>query len=94
MLVDADDTETEELPSGLLIFRSMFKSLEPVHFGDIVEILKILNIINSVITIIKIVLTTGPTSDTPKRSFSCEIRIKTWFRSSTSQKHLLIHVRT
>ena len=36
----ADDVETTVLPSELLIRRTMFESLEPVQFGDIVEILK------------------------------------------------------
>ena len=69
----------------------MLESLEPVHFGDIVEKLKTLSlqervIINNVITIIKIVLTTGATSATPERFFSLARRIKTWLRSSMTQK--------
>ena len=52
----------------------MFESLEPVHFGDIVEKLKTISpqervIINNVITIIKIVLTTGTTMPYPKGLF-------------------------
>ena len=62
--VYADDAETATLTSELLILYTMFETLEPVHFGDIVEKLKTISpqesvIINNVITIIKIVLTTG-----------------------------------
>ena len=69
----------------------MFEPLEQVHFGDIVEKLKIASpqervIINNVITIIKIVLTTGATSATPERSFSLARLVKTWLRSSVTQK--------
>ena len=38
--VHADDVETTALPSELLILRTISESLEPVHFGDIVEKLK------------------------------------------------------
>ena len=66
MSVYADNVETTALPSELLILRTMFESLEPVHFGDIIEKLKIISpqecvIINNIITIKKIVLTTGAT---------------------------------
>ena len=86
-----DDVETTALPSELLILRNMFESLEPVHFGGIVEKLKTISpqervIINNVITIIKIVLTTGATIATPKRPFSLARRVKTWLRSSMAQK--------
>ena len=62
--VYADDAETATVTSELLILYTMFETLEPVHFGDIVEKLKTISpqesvIINNVITIIKIVLTTG-----------------------------------
>ena len=40
MSVYADDFETTALPSELLIFRTMFESVETVQFGDIVEKLK------------------------------------------------------
>ena len=89
--VYADDVEKTVLPSELLILRTMFESMEPVHFGDIVEKLKTISpqelaIINNVITIIKIVLTTGATSATPERSFSLARRVKIWLRSSITQK--------
>ena len=91
VMVYADDIETTVLPCELLILRTMFESLEPVHFGDIVEKLRTISpqeriIINNIITIIKIVLTTGATSATPKRSFSLERRVKIWLRSSMTQK--------
>ena len=92
VLVFADDIETTALPCELLILlRTLFESLEPVHFGDVVEKLRAISpqeriIINNVITIIKIVLTTGTTSATPKRSFSLARRVKTWLRSSMTQK--------
>ena len=87
--VYANDVETTSFE--LLILRTMFESLEPVHFGDIVEKLKTISpqergIINNVITIIKIVLTTGAISSSRERSFSLARRVKTWFRSSMTQK--------
>ena len=78
----ADDVETTVVPSELLIFRTMFESLEPVHFSDIEENLSISPqervTIDNVIIIIKLVLTTGATSATLKRSFSLVRRVKTW----------------
>ena len=75
MLFNADDAERTALPSEILILPTMFESLEPVNFANIVEKLNTVStqecgIINNVITIIKIVLTTGATSVTPERSFS------------------------
>ena len=69
----------------------MPESLDPVHFGDIVEQLKTIApqervIISNVITIIKMVLITGTTRATSKRSFSLARRVKTWLRSSMTQK--------
>ena len=72
----------------------MFESLEPVHFGDMIEKLKTQKlispqervIINNIITIIKIVLTTGATGASWKRSFSLARRAKTWLQPSMTQK--------
>ena len=81
--VYADDFETTALPSELLILCTMFESLEPVHFGDIVEKLKTISpeesvIINKVITILKIVLAISAASATPERFFSLVRQVKTW----------------
>ena len=74
MSVYADDVETMASPSELLAFCTMFESLKPVHFANIVEKLTTISpqeriIINKVITIIKIVLTSGATSATPEDLF-------------------------
>ena len=78
VLVYADDVEATAFLSEPLISRTMFESLEPVYFGDIVEKFKTVPpqqrvIINNAITITKIVLTTGATSASPERSFPLEI---------------------
>ena len=91
MSVYADGVEITALPSVLLVLRTMFESLEPVHFGDIAGKLKTTSpqehvIINNVVTVIKIVVTTGATSATPGRSFSLARRVKTWLRSGMTQK--------
>ena len=75
MLINADDIEITELPSELLILRTIFEFLESVLFGDIVEKLKTISaqervIINKVITIITILLTTGAASATSERSLT------------------------
>ena len=75
MLINADDIEITELPSELLILRTMFEFLESVLFGDIVEKLKTISvqervIINKVITIKTILLTTGAASATSERSLT------------------------
>ena len=75
MLINADDIEITELPSELLILRTMFEFLESVLFGDIVEKLKTISaqervIINKVITIITILLTAGAASATSERSLT------------------------
>ena len=77
MLVYIDDVETTAFLSELLISRTIFESLEPVYFGDIVKKLKTIPprqrvIINNAITITKIVLTAGATSASPERSFPLE----------------------
>ena len=78
VLIYADDVvEAMAFPSELLISRTMFESLKPVYFGDIVEKFKTVPpqqrvIINNGITITKIVLTTGATSASPERSFPLE----------------------
>ena len=73
MSVYADDVETTASPSELLVFCTMFESLKPVHFANIVEKLTTISpqerIIINVITIIKIVLTSGATSATPEDLF-------------------------
>ena len=81
MSVYVDDVQATTLLSELLILCTMFGSLEPVHFGSIVEKLKAISpqervIINNVITIIKILLTTGVTSATSEGSFSLAGRVK------------------
>ena len=75
MLINADDIEITELPSELLILRTMFEFLESVLFGDIVEKLKTISaqervIINKVIAIITILLTTGAASATSESSLT------------------------
>ena len=77
VLVYTDDVETTAFLSELLISRTMFESLEPVYFGDIVKKLKTIPpqqrvIINNAIIITKIVLTTGATSASPEKSFPLE----------------------
>ena len=44
------------------------------------------SIIQNVVKIVKIVLTNGATSATPERSFSMARRLKTWQRSTMSQR--------
>ena len=93
MSVYADDAETMALLSELVIVRTVFESLEPVHFGDTLEKLKTISpiervIIKNIMTVMKIVLTTRATSATPGRSFSVARRVKTSLRSSMTQKHL------
>ena len=92
--VFADDVETTALPNELVILHTMFESLEPVHFGDIVEKLKTISpqervIVNNVITIIKIVLTTGATNASPERCFYLARQVKIWLRSSMTQKRFV-----
>ena len=74
--VYADDVETTALPNELLILRTMFKYLEPVHFGDLAEKLKTISE--------SPLLTTAATKATPERPYSLARRVKTWLRSSTT----------
>ena len=69
--------------SKLLILLTMFESLEPVHFVDIVEKLKTIYaqerlVINNVITIKKQCYTTGSTIAKTESSFSLARQVKTW----------------
>ena len=93
MSVYADDAKTMALLSELVIVRTVFESLEPVHFGNTLEKLKTISpiervIIKNIMIVMKIVLTTRATSATPGRSFSVARRVKTSLRSSMTQKRL------
>lgn len=88
-----DDFDHSTLPCELEVLPVVFKSKAPASFADFVQEICLLSrekrmLIANVVTIIRLVLTNGATSATPERSFSMMRRIKTWLRSTMSQKRL------
>ena len=87
-----DDLDVSALPSELLLLREMFANEQISTFEEIkVKITTIstkaeLRLIENVIKLSKLVLVGAATSATPERSFSLARRLKTWFRSTMSQK--------
>ena len=87
----AGDFNKESLPIELELLPVIFQGKSPVNFKDIVDVVKSLSngrlrMIENVVIIIRLVLTMGATSATPERSFSSLRRLKTWLRSTMSQK--------
>ena len=85
------DFNPHKLKSELDILPTIFKQSVPIDFRDICNTLQEMDkeqrpLIENVWTIIRLVLTSGATSATPERSFSLQRRIKTWLRSTMSQK--------
>ena len=76
MLVYANNAEATALPSELLILCTMFESLKPAHFGNIVVKLKTISPKKCVI-IVKIELATGATSATFQSPFSLGKNLET-----------------
>ena len=78
------------LSSELNLLPCLFKDSDVKNFHDIMKHLKSVknkcSIIQNVVKIVKIVLTNGATSATPERSFSMARRLKTWQRSTMSQR--------
>ncbi len=86
----SDDLDISALPAELAILHTLCKVTDIVNFDDIVRVLKSskedLPLLQNVVTMIKIVLIGGATTATPERSFSLARRIKTFLRSSMTQK--------
>ena len=87
-----DDFDISALPAELLILRTMFANENVSYFEEIKIKLKNESIkaerslIKNVIKLMKLVLVGAATSATPERSFSLARRLKTWLRSTMSQK--------
>ena len=92
MKTDFDgDFNADQLESELHLIPTILKDSKPVDFHDICKTLQATDkgvrpMIKNIWTITRIVLTSGPTSATPERSFSMQRRIKTWLRSTMGQK--------
>ena len=86
-----DDFDDQSLPCELELLPTIFRGFKPVNFSDVVGVIQSLSnekrkLIKNVVIIIRLVLTMGATSATPERSFSTMRRLKTWLRSTMSQK--------
>ena len=84
-----DDFDDQSLPCELELLPAIFHGFKPVNFSDVVDVIQSVSnekrkLIKNVI--IRLVLTMGATSATPERSFSTMSRLKTWLRSTMSQK--------
>ena len=78
------------ISSELDLLPTIFEENSPCNFEEIVRDLQSTpqhqRLICNVITIIRLVLTNGSTSATAERSFSMARRMKTWLRSTMTQK--------
>ena len=86
-----DEFDDQSLPCELELLPTIFRGFKPVNFSDVVDAIQSLSnekrkLIKNVVIIIRLVLTMGATSATPERSFSTMRRLKTWLRSTMSQK--------
>ena len=86
-----DDIDVSALPTELQILRTICTDGEVSNFDDITKQILMKSkeergLKGNVIAIIKIVLVGAATSATPERSFSLARRLKTWLRSTMSQK--------
>ena len=86
-----DDFDDQSLPYELELLPTIFSGFKPVKFSDVVDVIQSLSnekrkLIKNVVIIIRLILTRGATSATPERSFSTMRRLKTWLRSTMSQK--------
>jgi len=86
-----DDINVSSLPAELQVFRSICTGDKVEFFEDITRKIKTRSkeergLIINVIKIIKLVLVGAATSATPERSFSLARRLKTWLRSTMTQK--------
>ena len=86
-----DDFDDQSLPCELELLPTIFRGFKPVNFSEVGDFIQSLSnekrkLIKNVVIIIRLVLTMGATSATPERSFSTMRRLKTWLRSTMSQK--------
>ena len=86
-----DDFDDQSLPCELELLPTIFHGFKPVNFSDVVDVIQSLSnekrkLIKNVVIIIRLVLTMGATSATPERLFFTMRRLKTWLRSTMSQK--------
>ena len=89
--VKASFCDDQSLPCDLELLPTIFRGFKPVNFSDVVDVIQSLSnekrkLIKNVVIIIRLVLTMGATFATPERSFSTMGRLKTWLRSTMSQK--------
>ena len=85
-----NDVDVAVLPTELAILQTLTKETNPQHAADLFTVMRSLRketlLIPNVIKILKLLLVNGATSATPERSFSTARRLKTWLRSTMSQK--------
>ena len=87
------DYDHNSLVSELDMLPVICRDSSPLNFGDLVKIIQSLSeekrkLIKNIIIIIRLVLTCGATTATPERSVSLLRRLKTWLRSTMTQKRL------
>ena len=87
-----NDVDTVLLTSEIGILKTILKGDQPRNAAEVVAILKEcdheIRLIPNVMKIAKLLLVNGATSTTPERSFSTARRLKTWLRSTMSQKKI------
>ena len=89
----SDDFNQSDIRAELQILRTIFIDSNAVYFDDVVGILKALpkeefSLLENFRSIVKIALVGAATSATPERSFSMARKIKTYTRSTMTQKRL------
>ena len=85
-----NDVDTALLPTELEVLKTLAKESCPQNAVEVFAVLRKLKeetlLIPNITKIAKLLLVNGATSATPERSFSTARRLKTWLRSTMSQK--------
>ena len=87
-----DEFDVTALPAELCVLRIMCGVEKISHFQDVKNAIITRNpptersLIANIIKLMKLALVAGATSATPERTFSLARRLKTWLRSTMTQK--------
>lgn len=88
--VYCDDVDTTSLEMELQMLKTVSKGENPQHAADIFKIMRNhkdeMKLMPNVVKIANLLLVNGATTATPERSFSTARRLKTWLRSTMSQR--------
>ena len=85
------DIDASAIPAEISIYQTIFEDVQVINFQEIVKHLQTIphverSLMPNILILVKLLLVSGATSATPERSFSLARRLKSWLRTSTSQR--------